>query len=285
MKFVIVSGLSGAGKTVALHTLEDLGAYCIDNLPVALISCVADETAKLAHSYALVALGVDARSISERDIPQLLHTLDNSAVPYQILFLQAKDEVLIKRFSETRRRHPLSFGEIPLLEAIQCERQLLAPLAARAHIHLDTSTTHLHQLRDLIHLQLELHHSRHMTLLFQSFGFKYGIPQDTDFVFDARCLPNPYWQPHLRTLSGRDAEVCHFLQTQPQVQHMFEDIKQFINTWIAHFEADNRCYLTVAVGCTGGHHRSVYLAEQLAADFSLRRPGVLVRHRDLHVSA
>jgi RNase adapter protein RapZ len=281
MKFVIVSGLSGAGKTVALHTLEDMGAYCIDNLPVALIPSVAGETAKLSHSYPLVALGVDARSISARDIPALLQTLDDSAVAYQVLFLEARDAVLIKRFSETRRRHPLSFGDVPLAEAIRRERQLLAPLAARAEIFLDTSETHLHQLRDLIRLKLEMGDSSHMTLLFQSFGFKYGIPQDADFVFDARCLPNPYWQPHLRALSGRDDEVCAFLQDQPKVRQMFEDIKHFIHTWVPQFEADNRSYVTVAIGCTGGHHRSVYLVEQLAAHFQQERAGVLARHRDL----
>jgi UPF0042 nucleotide-binding protein len=279
MKFIIVSGLSGAGKTVALRSLEDMDAYCIDNLPVGLIPDVIEQ---IAHfNYAVIALGIDARSLNAEALPALLENLDASKVHYQVVFLQATDAILIKRFSETRRKHPLSTHQISLQEAIQHERQLLAPLMTRADIVIDTSATHLHQLRDLIRLKLELSATKEMTLLLQSFGFKHGIPQDTDFVFDARCLPNPHWEPRLRPFTGKDAAVSDFLGKQIKVQKMLEDIRTFLDNWIPQFEADNRSYLTISIGCTGGRHRSVYMVETLAAHCEVRRSGVIVRHREL----
>jgi UPF0042 nucleotide-binding protein len=281
MKLLIVSGLSGAGKTIALHSLEDMGAYCIDNLPVGLLPAFAEQSEQIAHDC--IALGIDVRTAALHDIPALLQKLERTQVPYQILFLDAEDAVLIKRFSETRRKHPLTKGEISLAEAIQRERQLLEPLANRANIRIDTSQTHVHQLRDMIRMRVGLCSSTELSLLFQSFGFKKGIPNDADFVFDVRCLPNPHWETGLRNLTGCDLPVINFLQAQAKVQQMQEQLIGFLETWIPQFEADARNYLTIAIGCTGGHHRSVYLAEQLAQHFSQQKYGVLVRHRELLV--
>lgn len=280
MKLLIVSGLSGAGKTIALHSLEDMGFYCVDNLPVNLLPAFAEQTKQL-EAHEGVAVGVEARTPALHDMPALLQTLSDINIPYQILFLEADDEVLIKRFSETRRKHPLSSSQVPLREAIQQERQLLEPLARRADIRLNTSFMPVHQLRDMIRLQIKLRSNQILSLLFQSFGFKYGIPSDADFVFDVRCLPNPYWESELRNLTGLDGAVINFLQRQPKVQQMQTAIIEFLEAWLPQFAADNRSYLTVAIGCTGGQHRSVYLASQLAKHFSEQREGVLVRHREL----
>lgn len=281
MKLVIVSGLSGAGKTVALHSLEDCGAYCIDNLPVNLLPAIAEQTRSLDKTYPCVAVGVDARNIALQDVPALFNTLQERKQAYEILFLEASNEVLIKRFSETRRKHPLTTDQRPLSEAIEFERQLMEPLASRAALRIDTSYLHLHQLRELVRSRVGLEDSQTLSLLFQSFGFKYGAPQDADYIFDLRCLPNPHWEPRLRALTGQDAAVVEFLQAQPKVCQMEADIIQFLAHWIPQFEQDNRSYLTVALGCTGGHHRSVYLTERLAAHFRQHWPHVLTRHREL----
>ncbi len=284
MKILIVSGLSGAGKTIALHCLEDMGLYCIDNLPVALLPAFAEQSEQLEIEQKCVALGVDARTTALSDMPALLQRLERTKVPYQVLFLEAYDWVLIKRFSETRRKHPLTTADLPLVDAIKRERILLEPLASRADIRINTSQTDVHQLRDLIRLRMGLCFSTGLlSLLFESFGFKYGIPNDADFVFDVRCLPNPHWETQLRNLTGRDAAVINFLEKQAQVKKMREDLIGFLETWIPEFEADNRNYLTVAIGCTGGQHRSVYCAEQLAQHFSQQHDSVLVRHRELSV--
>lgn len=280
MKLLLVSGLSGAGKTIALHSLEDMGFYCVDNLPVNLLPAFAEQTRQL-EAHEGVAVGVDARTPALHDMPALLQTFSDINIPYQILFLEADNEVLIKRFSETRRKHPLSSSQVPLREAIQQERQLLEPLARRADIRLNTSFMPVHQLRDMIRLQIKLRSNQILSLLFQSFGFKYGIPSDADFVFDVRCLPNPYWESELRNLTGLDGAVINFLQGQPKVQQMQTAIIEFLEAWLPQFAADNRSYLTVAIGCTGGQHRSVYVASQLAKYFSEQREGVLVRHREL----
>jgi UPF0042 nucleotide-binding protein len=285
MKLVIVSGLSGAGKTIALHSLEDMGAYCVDNLPVGLLPAFAKQTYNLdGHCPDCIAVGVDARTITDHDMPTLLQTLSGgSSLPIQVLFLEADDTVLIKRFSETRRKHPLTKRDVPLAEAIKRERLLLEPLARRADIRINTSLTHVHQLRDLIRLRVGLSPSSGLSLLFQSFGFKYGIPFDADFVFDVRCLPNPHWKTELRNLTGRDEAVKNFLQREPQVQQMREQLITFLETWIPQFVAENRSYLTIAIGCTGGQHRSVFFAEQLGQHFSQQNNGILVRHRELSV--
>lgn len=281
MKLVIVSGLAGAGKTIALHSLEDMGVYCVDNLPVGLLPAFADQATAFEALYESVAVGIDARTAALHDMPTLLQKLEKMSIHYEVLFLEADDAILIKRFSETRRRHPLTSTQIPLVEAIQLERKLLEPLANRANIRIDTSYTHIHQLRDMIRLRVGLNASKQLSLLFQSFGFKYGLPSDADFVFDVRCLPNPHWQTELRPLTGRDDTVINFLTAQPKVQQMYEQLVNFIEVWLPQFEHDNRSYLTIAIGCTGGQHRSVYLAEQLGAHFNQKRNNVLVRHREL----
>lgn len=281
MKLVIVSGLAGAGKTIALHSLEDMGVYCVDNLPVGLLPAFADQATAFEALYESVAVGIDARTAALHDMPTLLQKLEKMSIHYEVLFLEADDAILIKRFSETRRRHPLTSTQIPLVEAIQLERKLLEPLANRANIRIDSSYTHIHQLRDMIRLRVGLNASKQLSLLFQSFGFKYGLPSDADFVFDVRCLPNPHWQTELRPLTGRDDTVINFLTAQPKVQQMYEQLVNFIEVWLPQFEHDNRSYLTIAIGCTGGQHRSVYLAEQLGAHFNQKRNNVLVRHREL----
>ncbi|MCP4698817.1 MAG: RNase adapter RapZ [Gammaproteobacteria bacterium] len=281
MKLIIVSGMSGAGKSIALNSLEDMGAYCIDNLPVNLLPAMAEQTGSL--KAACIAIGVDARNIGLHDVPALLQTRRNSGegCECEILFLEASDSTLITRFSETRRKHPLTTPSIPLAEAIKKERELLKSLSSCADIHIDTTHMHLYQLRDLIRLRVKLQASQGMSLLFRSFGFKYGIPQDADFVFDVRCLPNPHWESKLRMLTGKDQPVIDFLHAQPQVRQMLEHTIQFLAAWVPQFEADNRNYLTIAIGCTGGQHRSVYITDELAKYFGQQREGVLVRHREL----
>jgi UPF0042 nucleotide-binding protein len=281
MKLIIVSGLSGAGKSIALNSLEDIGAYCVDNLPVALLPAFAAQVPQICIDHECVTVGLDARTITSRDVPTLLTTLDSLAILHQVLFLEADDAVLIKRFSETRRKHPLTFKSLALSEAIQSERNLLEPLALRADIRINTSDMHVHQLRDLIRLRIRLHQKQNLSILFESFGFKYGLPRDADFIFDVRCLPNPHWDSDLRSLTGKDSAVINFLQAQPKVQQMLDDLTGFLDNWIGQFAADNRSYLTIAVGCTGGQHRSVYIAEQLVQHFIQKQRDVLVRHREL----
>jgi UPF0042 nucleotide-binding protein len=284
MKLFIVSGTSGSGKSIALHALEDLGYYCIDNLPVGLLPAFVQELQGAERQgYSNAAVGVDARNLANdfSILPEALRQLRESGMPYQILFMDADDDTLFKRFSETRRRHPLTRGDTPLAEAIRRERALLEPIASRADLRLDTSHTNVHQLRDLVQAHVGASTEGKLSLLFESFGYKHGIPVDADFVFDIRCLPNPHWKPSLRALTGRDADVIHFLEQQPEVERMFQSISGFIATWLPQFENDNRSYLTVAIGCTGGQHRSVYFAERLARHFSGGAAKVSVRHREL----
>jgi len=278
---IIVTGLSGAGKTIALHSLEDMDIFCIDNLPVGLLPAFIEQSTQYGKIYECVAVGIDARTLSLSDVSALLQTVADTQSASQVVFLEADDAVLIKRFSETRRKHPLTNQNVPLVEAISLERQLLEPLASRADIRINTSLTHVHQLRDMIRLRVGLCGKQVFSLLFQSFGFKYGIPFDADFVFDVRCLPNPHWTSN-RNLTGRDLAVINFLEAQPHVVQMCDDLIAFLETWIAQFAADDRSYLTIAIGCTGGQHRSVYLADFVAKHFT-QRYEVLVRHRDLSV--
>ncbi len=283
MKLIIVSGLSGAGKTIALHSLEDMGAYCIDNLPVGLLPAFAEQADQLGIIHECVVLGIDARTTALHDMPALLKRLQRTKVPYQVLFLEADEAVLIKRFNETRRKHPLTTQNLPLAEAIQRERQLLEPLARHSEVRINTSFLSVHQLRDMISLRVRLCQTQSLSLLIQSFGFKHGILNEANFVFDVRCLPNPYWESGLRNLTGRDKAVINFLQNDPKVQKMRDDLIDFLENWIPRFAADNHQYLTVAIGCTGGQHRSVYLAEQLGQHFKRESDNVLVRHRELSV--
>lgn len=284
MKLIIVSGLSGSGKSSALHTLEDLGFYCIDNLPLTLLYQFARQMTRRREAvYQNLAVGIDARNLEEdlQRFPKILKRLRASGFDCELFFFGADDAVLLKRFSETRRKHPLTRSGVSLAEAVRLERQLLEPISMRADMHFDTSRTNIHQLRDLIRERVVGRREGKMSLLFESFGYKHGVPSDADFVFDVRCLPNPHWEPHLRSLTGRDESVQEFLRGQPAVTQMQEDLKAFLSRWIPRFEADNRSYLTVAVGCTGGQHRSVYMVEQLAAHFRYRQEYVLTRHRDL----
>ena len=284
MKLLIVSGLSGSGKSVALHTLEDLDYYCIDNLPVGLLEPFAQQlqdNPPVGQDNA--AVGIDARNQSEdlQRFPQILTALRKRGIQCEILYLQADDETLLKRFSETRRKHPLSKGSLSLADAIRQERSLLEPIAGNAALHIDTTHTNVHQLRDLIQERIGAKTDGTLSLLFKSFGFKHGVPKDADFVFDLRCLPNPHWDARLRPLTGLDSDVVEYLGAQPLVDEMYEVIRGFLETWIPRFECENRSYLTVALGCTGGQHRSVYLAQRLGRHFATRYPSVLVRHREL----
>jgi UPF0042 nucleotide-binding protein len=284
MRIIIVSGLSGSGKTIALQTLEDLDYYCVDNLPFKLILPLAREIlASSDIATPAVAVGVDARNfIDELDqFPATLAELRASDLTVEVLFLQADDEILLKRYSETRRRHPLDLGSVPLREAIRQERHLLEPIVACADLIVDTSETNVYQLRELLRARLHDTPREAMSLLFESFGFKNGVPADADFVFDVRCLPNPHWEPQLRPLTGLDRPVIEFLEGQPAVLAMLADLRRFVETWLPCFEASDRSYLTVAIGCTGGQHRSVFVADALARHFNGMRDYVMVRHREL----
>lgn len=283
MRLVIISGLSGSGKSIALNTLEDTGFYCIDNLPVGLLSAFAHHVTEtpvaMNHQY---AVGIDARSGPEdlSRFPQTLQAITALGIHCEILALDAEHDTLITRFSETRRRHPLSGPDVPLSEAIKCERRLLGPILERADLIIDTTRTTVHQLRDLVRKRL-VRGPHALSLLFESFGYKHGIPSDADYVFDARCLPNPHWEPDLRALTGLDAAVGHYLAAQQSVERYYMQVQNFLDEWIPHFERENRSYLTVAIGCTGGQHRSVYIANRLADHFKTRRSSVTVRHREL----
>lgn len=285
MKLVIVTGLSGSGKTIVLNSLEDMGICCVDNLPVSLLPAFIEHINNQEQNSEGFAVGVDARTITEEyDVKELLKTLSLTIIPYQILFIEADNSELLKRFSETRRKHPLTRKDLSLEEAIKYERQLIQPLADIADLRINTSKTHIHQLRDIVHRTVELRPKQGLSLLVRSFGFKYGIPFDADFVFDVRCLPNPHWEKDLKNFTGRDNNVREFLQQYSKVDRMYQHILNFLKVWIPEFESENRSYLTVAIGCTGGQHRSVYLAEQLAQHFSEQQKyGVLVRHRELGI--
>ncbi|MDA8256238.1 MAG: RNase adapter RapZ [Betaproteobacteria bacterium] len=278
MQVVLISGLSGSGKSIALNVMEDAGYYCVDNLPAPLLSDLVEHLRLEGH--ALAAVAVDMRGGSSiAALPPQLRKLESEGVTLRFMFLDARTEVLIQRFSETRRRHPLAGDDVTLEEAIAREREALEMLASLGH-HIDTSNLRPNALRNYIKDFAALDERSGLTLLFESFGFKNGIPLDADLVFDVRCLPNPHYDPVLRPLTGRDAEVIRFLDGQPEVARMEADLRRFIGDWLPAYIRDNRAYLTVGIGCTGGQHRSVYLAERLAAHFR-ESARVLVRHRSL----
>ena len=287
MQIIILSGLSGAGKSVALHMLEDLGYYCIDNIPAAMLKPFISYTVRSNEKlYARTAIGLDARN-SDADfglVPTLIDELKRSAIDCEVLFLVAEDQELLRRFAETRRAHPLGRQGETLREAIGSERRLLEPIADIADQVIDTSRMSVHQLRELINRRVDPRSPERLSMQFESFGFKHGIPGDADFVFDARSLPNPYWESALRPLTGRDAPVVRFLEAQPGVREFIEDIVKFMNARIPAYYASSRQYLTVAVGCTGGQHRSVYVVERLAEHFAHMQPGVKVRHAALPIA-
>ncbi len=277
MLLVIVSGLSGSGKSVALNVLEDAAYYCVDNLPATLLVETVDFLKDAG--YERIAVSVDARSGPALDaLPRSVEAMKARGIDVRLLFLDAKNDTLIKRFSETRRRHPLASDTLTLDESISHERELLAPIGEIGH-HIDTSDVAANTLRGWIKDLVAIDRSG-MTLLFESFGFKQGIPLDADMVFDVRCLPNPFYDKRMRSLTGLDAEVIAFLDAIPDVRRMEGDIGDYIARWLPAFQRDNRAYLTVAMGCTGGQHRSVYFAERLAQRFRGDAP-VLVRHRQL----
>lgn len=285
-RLIMVSGLSGSGKSVALHVLEDLGYYCIDNMPAALLKAVLDEvTGSEERATARIAVGIDARN-RRRDIealPATIKELRDNNIQTDVLFLQASDDILLKRYSETRRRHPLAEEGTALRGAIARERELLGPVINLADLVIDTSRTSIYELADVIRERVERRQSPMLSVLIESFGFKHGIPADADFVFDLRSLPNPYWQPTLRGLTGQHQDVARFLDAQPAFVRMYEDILAFLTRWIPEYVSFNRSYLTVAIGCTGGQHRSVYMTEKLARALRAHHDPVLVRHNEIVV--
>ncbi len=278
MQLIIVTGLSGSGKSVVLKALEDAGYYCVDNLPATLLPQIYEN---LNNSQSRVAISTDTRSGALEALPENIDKLKAQGINVKVLFLESTKQALVKRFSETRRRHPLSNDDVTLGESIELERKLLAPLSELGH-HIDTSDLSANTLRGWVK-DFVAQESKNITLLFTSFGFKHGIPLDADFVFDVRCLPNPHYDPKLRPMTGRDAPVKAFLEQQPMVHDMYQDIQNFVTRWLPSFIQENRSYLTISIGCTGGQHRSVHIVEELGKHFSQQQQ-VLIRHRELELS-
>ncbi len=284
MRLVIVSGLSGSGKSVALHMLEDIDFYCVDNIPAALLKPFISHTVRgMGDTYPRTAVGLDARNRPNEieTIPALVSELRRSGISCEVLYLHASDEVLLKRYAETRRKHPLVAGDVSLREAIATERRLLEPITTAADLVIDTSNMGVHSLREMIRERIDRRREGRLSLMFESFGYKHGIPGDADFVFDVRSLPNPYWEHELRHLTGRDPPVIAYLAGYASVRRMVLDLTEFLDKRIGEFAQADRSYLTIAVGCTGGQHRSVYIAEQLADHFGKSYPQVLTRHDSL----
>ena len=283
MKLTIISGRSGSGKSTVLHILEDRGYYCIDNLPASLLPALADRISNGDAHLSDIAVSIDARNISAdlQQAPEIISELQARELSTEIIFLDANSQTLLKRFSESRRKHPLSNESTDLREAIDIESALLESISMMANLVIDTSNMSLHQLRDLVKNRLLESSETNMALLFESFGFKNGVPVDADLVYDVRCLPNPYWDTALRSLTGLDADVAKFLDSQDEVQEMVDDIRAYLEKWLPRYESNNRSYITVAVGCTGGQHRSVYMGEKLRRFFSSKIKNVQIRHRDL----
>ncbi|GAA5444191.1 RNase adapter protein RapZ [Microbulbifer sp. NBRC 101763] len=283
MRLVIISGRSGSGKSSALQLLEDEGFNCIDNLPTSLLP----ELVKRVHEQPAegdtqLALGVDARNLWQdiKQAPRVIESLRANGVKCDVIFLDAREPVLVQRFSETRRKHPLSNDCTHLLEALNQEKELLTPISAMADMVIDTSNLSLHELRGLVKNRVVGEKSESMAILFQSFGFKYGVPVDADLIFDLRCLPNPYWETSLRQKTGLDPEVAEYLQGHPETGKMQADITSFLNNWLPSYQKSNRSYTCISIGCTGGRHRSVYMVEQLAKIFSKQFNNVQIRHRE-----
>lgn len=282
-RFFIISGTSGSGKTIALQVLEDLGFYCIDNLPASLVPQLATRVLANKTQHHNCAIGIDSRNQDFiGDLKESFDALRALNIKTRVIFLDADDETLLKRYSETRRKHPLSDQDTSLREAIKKERTLLSHLAEVADRTISTSDKTPHELRTIIRDDSVENQENTLTLLWQSFGFKYGNPNDADFIFDVRCLPNPHWHPELKPLTGLDQPVIEFLGAQTLTQDMFQHIQRFMEHWLPHFISDNRNYMTVSIGCTGGQHRSVYLSSQLHNHFN-QTVGVrsMIRHREL----
>ncbi len=284
MRLVVISGHSGSGKTSALNILEDVGFTCIDNLPASLLeNLISQLNSNNNHEDLNIAVGIDARNLvgDLNKIPEILKIIGRDGVDVSVIFLYAHRSDLLRRYSETRRRHPLSTDTIGLKEAIELEKDILSPISDIADRSVDTSRLTLHQLRDLIKNTIVPNTPQHMSILFESFGFKNGVPTDSDFVFDVRCLPNPYWKQQLKNKTGNDQGVIEFLESQVEVASMLADIIGFLTRWIPKFQQNNRSYLTVSIGCTGGQHRSVYLANRLHEHFAADHPLIQVSHKEL----
>lgn len=283
MKLVIVSGLSGSGKTIALHTLEDAGYFCVDNLPAGLLSDFVTTMKNNKPSlYDLIAVAVDARCDIDdmKHIDHIIREIKAMDVEVTTLFLTSKVEKLLTRFSETRRKHPLSRKGLPLVEAIHMERSILKNIYSSADLNIDTSELNVHELRHIIRSRLIAENTETMAILVQSFGFKHGLPADTDFMFDVRCLPNPHWEGHLRPFTGKDQPVIDYLESFPEVMEMQQSILDFMQHWIPCFEKEGRSYMTLSIGCTGGQHRSVYLTQKITSELQKTRGNVSLRHRE-----
>lgn len=284
MRLVVISGHSGSGKSTALHVLEDAGFTCVDNLPASLLPQLVAHIKNLNDSARQkFAISIDARNTWQdlQTFPDIIKNDKAIDLNCEVIFLDARNSVLLQRFSETRRKHPLSDSKTDLQQAIQKERQLLEPIADMANLVIDTSGLSLHELRDLVKTRVANNKGGGMSILFESFGFKHGVPVDAEIVYDVRCLPNPYWKPHLRSYTGLDQPVIDFLSSQQEVQEMLADITTFLTRWLPRFAANNRSYLTIGIGCTGGQHRSVFLCDSLHQHFSKVYDNVQVRHREL----
>ena len=284
-ELIIVSGMSGSGKTIALRTLEDLDFYCVDNLPIEMLTQFVQHMMHHRNDYARVSVGIDIRSSETalKQLPQIIKDLDSSAIETKVFFLNATDKSLLKRYSETRRAHPLSTHKhnYSLSQAIVHERKLLEPLIAAADLLIDTSNTTAPQLRDKIWRQVSQSNDGKLSILLQSFAYKRGVPFDADFVFDARCLPNPFWEKSLREYCGKDKPIKEFLDSKQIVVNFYNDILTMMQKWIPSYEEHDRSYLTIAIGCTGGKHRSVHLTEKLFNELKPVRKNILLQHREL----
>jgi len=283
VRLIVISGRSGSGKSTALHQLEDEGFYCIDNLPVSLLPALMEKVSNEEFGlFQGTAVCIDARN-AWKDLENFRNILNSlpATVETQVLYLDAQVDSLLQRFGETRRRHPLSTKSIPLAEAIDRERELLEPISSCANLVLDTSQMTVYELRDEIKQRLLGSSAGTMSILIQSFGFKRGVPADADLVFDVRMLPNPHWVKELRLKTGLDHEVAAFLQNQPMTAELYRDISHYLDNWLPRYREGNRSYLNIALGCTGGQHRSVYLADRLFKHYQTQYPAIHIRHREL----
>lgn len=283
MKLTIVSGRSGSGKSTALHVLEDLGYYCIDNLPIGLLQPLTRKALESGEQQRDIAVSIDARNLSAdiADFENLYRQLQHPELSVEVIYLDAADSMLLQRFHATRRKHPLSTPGRSLSEAIQDEKALLEPIARLADLHIDTTERSMYELRDMVRERIVGRDEQQMALLIQSFGYKHGVPIDSDFVFDVRCLPNPFWDESLRGYTGLDAPIREYLTGHPGTTALLDDIKGFLDRWLPEFHTVNRSYMTVSIGCTGGQHRSVYMAEELTAHLRGAFSTVQVRHTEL----